>query len=181
MIDGTRSRLIESALTLLREQGLEGVTLRAVGELAGLSRMAPYRHFADKTALLAAVAARIMTDIAARITAAVLSQGGQEERLRAFYRSYVDYAVEHPEEYRLVFSSMFVAGRHPEVERAIDEILSALSVDIDGSGPRHKAALAALLASAHGVAELVTVSDFTHKGISTDDIIDVMVSRAARP
>ncbi|WP_406675217.1 TetR/AcrR family transcriptional regulator [Nonomuraea sp. N2-4H] len=181
MIDGTRSRLIESALTLLREQGLEGVTLRAVGELAGLSRMAPYRHFADKKALLAAVAARVMTDIAAHIAAAVLPQSGQGERLRAFYRSYVEYAVEHPEEYRLVFSSMFVAGRHPEVEQAIDEIMSALSVDIAGGGRRDKAALAALLASAHGVAELVTVGDFAHKGIGADDIIDVMVSRAARP
>ncbi|MET8870094.1 TetR/AcrR family transcriptional regulator [Nonomuraea sp. NPDC004580] len=181
MIDGTRSRLIESALTLLREEGLDAVTLRAVGEMAGLSRMAPYRHFADKTALLAALAARVMSDITQHIATAVLSQGTQEERLRAFYRSYIDYAVRNHEEYRLVFSSVFVAGRHPEIEQGIDEIMTALSVDDGTGGPREKAAVAAVLASAHGIAELVTVGDLAHKGISTDDIIDVIVTRATRP
>ncbi|NJP93872.1 TetR/AcrR family transcriptional regulator [Nonomuraea sp. FMUSA5-5] len=181
MIDGTRTRLIDSALSLLREQGLDAVTLRAVGELAGLSRMAPYRHFADKTALLAALAVRVIADLTAHLAAAVLQHGEHEQRLRAFYRSYVEYAVEHPEEYRLVFASQFPVGHHPELEEAIDEVMTALSPDVAGHGPRSKATMAALLATAHGLAEFATLGPLAHKGIGLDDIIDVIVKGVGRP
>lgn len=175
MVDDTRNRLIESALHLLREEGLDAVTLRAVGDLAGLSRMAPYRHFADKTALLAAVGARVLTDLSACVTPAVLARTSPRERLRAFYDSYVEYAVTHREEYRLVFASVFSAGDHPEMEKAIDEVMSALSFDIADHGPVNKAAIMALIATAHGLAELATAGHLSHKAISRQDVIDVII------
>jgi AcrR family transcriptional regulator len=55
---GTRDDLIEVATGLLDRGGVAAVTLREVGRLAGVSHNAPYKHFADKQALLAAVAAR---------------------------------------------------------------------------------------------------------------------------
>ena len=48
----TRAALLGAAAGLLEGHGLEAVTLRAVGERAGVSRQAPYKHFADKEALL---------------------------------------------------------------------------------------------------------------------------------
>ena len=53
----TRGALIDQAAQLLDGGGLEAVTLREVGARAGVSRGAPYRHFADKEGLLTAVAA----------------------------------------------------------------------------------------------------------------------------
>ena len=53
--DLRRALLAETARTI-RKEGVDGVTLRAVGKRLGVSRTALYRHFADKPALLAAVA-----------------------------------------------------------------------------------------------------------------------------
>src|SRR2546429_7684555 len=58
MVSNTRDTLLAAAAQLLDEGGPEAVTLREVGHRAGVSHNAPYKHFADKQALLAAVAAR---------------------------------------------------------------------------------------------------------------------------
>ncbi|MFF5205681.1 TetR/AcrR family transcriptional regulator [Streptosporangium sp. NPDC000396] len=176
VVDDTRTRLVESALSLLREEGLDAVTLRAVGDLTGLSRMAPYRHFTDKTALLAALAVRVIADLSAHVAEAVLKQTGRHDRLRAFYASYVEYAVGHREEYRLVFAPEFFIGDHPELERAVDEVMTALGVEVAADQSASKAATMALLCTAHGLAELATTGHLTHKGLSHQDVIDVLVA-----
>ncbi|ACZ88375.1 TetR/AcrR family transcriptional regulator [Streptosporangium roseum] len=176
VVDDTRTRLVESALRLLREEGLDAVTLRAVGDLTGLSRMAPYRHFADKTALLAALAVRVIVDLSAHVAGAVLEGADRRERLRAFYTSYVEYAMEHRNEYRLVFASEFLIGHHPELERAIDDVMTALGLKTSGGQAASKAGAMALLSTAHGLAELATAGHFAQKGISYEDVIDVLVA-----
>src|SRR6516162_6457383 len=65
-----RQALIRSALEILSETGVGGLTLRAAARRARVSAMAPYRHFADKEALLAAVAEYGFRELAARLTAA---------------------------------------------------------------------------------------------------------------
>lgn len=175
VVDDTRTRLVESALSLLREEGLDAVTLRAVGDLTGLSRMAPYRHFADKTALLAALAVRVIVDLSAHVAGAVLEEAGRRDRLRAFYTSYVEYALGHRNEYRLVFASEFLIGHHPELEQAIDEVMAALDLEATGGQAAPKAGVMALLSTAHGLAELATAGHFAHKGISHEDVIDALV------
>ena len=52
----TRAAILDAAAALLEDRGPESVTLRAVGEAAGVSRSAPYRHYADKAALMRALA-----------------------------------------------------------------------------------------------------------------------------
>lgn len=52
----TRRALLDAAAELLDLGGPEAVTLREVGARAGVSRGAPYRHFADKDSLPTAVA-----------------------------------------------------------------------------------------------------------------------------
>ena len=56
--------LLDAALRIVKTQGTEALTLRAVARLAGVSQAAPYRHFANTDALLAGVAeeARPLTD-----------------------------------------------------------------------------------------------------------------------
>jgi AcrR family transcriptional regulator len=97
-----RKALIEAALELLERHGSDGVTLREAARIAGVTHAAPYRHFADKTALLAAAAlegARGMLDrmMMARADADPLS------RLQALGVAYVTYAVEHPSYFRLMY------------------------------------------------------------------------------
>lgn len=95
-----RDTLIDAATGLLDAGGPERVTLREVGRLAGVSHNAPYRHFADKNALLAAVAAREVALGAERYRAAASG----ETSLRAALQLYVRRALDYPERFRLMYS-----------------------------------------------------------------------------
>jgi AcrR family transcriptional regulator len=97
-----RAALLEAALVLVQREGVEALTLRGVARRAGVSPAAPYRHFADKRALLAAVA-----EEGFRLLATALREaGGAEdprERFRARGRAYVGFATAHPSHFRVMF------------------------------------------------------------------------------
>ncbi len=98
-----RQALIAEALQLIQAQGVEGLTLRAIGDRLGVSRTALYRHFADKQALLAAVSRegfRMLRDATAEAWAA---HGGGRPGFEAMAGAYVDFAATHPAHYRVMF------------------------------------------------------------------------------
>jgi len=96
--------LLDAALALIEESGAGSLTLRAVARRVGVTHAAPYRHFVDKAALLAAVAAegfKLLTD---RLTAARDASGTAPlDRMAAIGMAYVGFAVEHPAHYRVMF------------------------------------------------------------------------------
>jgi AcrR family transcriptional regulator len=102
---GTRDRLIEVAGGLVDEGGPAAVTLREVGARAGVSHNTPYRHFADKRDLLAAVAAGSLRDLAARFRAAGGAGGDGAERVQRAALAYLQWAAEHPARFKLVFGA----------------------------------------------------------------------------
>jgi AcrR family transcriptional regulator len=109
MVSDTRETLVTVAAQLLDEGGPEAVTLREVGHRAGVSHNAPYKHFADKEALLAAVAARELarrtSSLSATRTAAKAGGLPPQEAVRTAMRSYVAWALEFPQRFKLVFGS----------------------------------------------------------------------------
>lgn len=98
-----RARLIARAVDLL-DGGADAVSLRAVAKAAGVSAMAPYRHFADKTALLAAVGDAGFVDLRARLVAADSAPGSDTDALLAQALAYLAFARERPALFRLMFS-----------------------------------------------------------------------------
>src|SRR5271154_4409043 len=95
-----KEALVQAGLQLLTEGGGEGLSLRAAALLAGVSHAAPYRHFADKDALVAAIAergfrllTRSMNDEVARAARAHVQV---RARLRAAGAGYVRFALAHP-------------------------------------------------------------------------------------
>ncbi len=102
-MEGTKGRLVEAASQLLDSGGESAVTLRAVAEAVGVSHNAPYRHFKDRNALLAAVAER---DLAAlrRAFRRRRPRADAKGALKAAVMHFVSYARAHPARYRLLFS-----------------------------------------------------------------------------
>ncbi|MFC5771172.1 TetR/AcrR family transcriptional regulator [Thauera sinica] len=98
-----RERLVAEAAAILETQGLDAVTLRAVAGAAGVSHMAPYRHFADKDSLLAAVAERGFRALSADMGAAAGGERDTAARLHAFGMAYLAFARRRPALYRLMF------------------------------------------------------------------------------
>lgn len=99
-----RQALVEAALTLVQEEGAAALTLRAAARLAGVTQAAPYRHFADKDALLAAVAEEGFRAMEAAMRRA-LEEAGDDAlaRFRALGHAYIAFARSHASHLRVMF------------------------------------------------------------------------------
>ncbi len=102
--DLRRALLAETARTI-RKEGVDGVTLRAVGKRLGVSRTALYRHFADKPALLAAVAREGFQAFSRDLSQAWTAAGGGRDGFRAMGAAYVNFAIVNPSHYRVMFGA----------------------------------------------------------------------------
>jgi AcrR family transcriptional regulator len=156
-----RARLAEVGARLFAERGFEGVSLRAVASELGISAMTPYRYVADKNELLALVRTEGFLLFASLQEAAALGPGDPVERLRRLGRAYVTFALEHPNEYRMMFELRQPLGRYPEqaaasarafqplLDASHDAVASGLLEGEDGLTLAHL-----LWASTHGLVTL---------------------------
>jgi AcrR family transcriptional regulator len=100
-----RRALLQAAVRTIHRHGVAGLTLRGVGSTLGVSRTALYRHFTDKAALLAAVAAEGFRTLRAQ-TARAWEDGGHGLRgFEAMGVAYVHFAITHPSHYRVMFGA----------------------------------------------------------------------------
>src|SRR5262249_37993489 len=97
-----RQALVRSALEIMSEAGVAGLSLRAAARGARFSAMAPYRLFADKEALLAAVAEYGFRELAARLAAATAAAADPRAGLAALGVA-VLFAREQPSLFKLMF------------------------------------------------------------------------------
>ena len=97
-----RSALLAAAWEIVDRQGTEALTTRALAARVGVSHAAPAHHFADKSALLLALAAEGENRLAAAVTAAAKDSRGAKDKLRAAAQAYVKFALAHPATFRLL-------------------------------------------------------------------------------
>lgn len=154
----TDQKLIEVAAKLLDAGGEEAVTLRAVGHAAGLSHNAPYKHFASRSALLAAVATVWLDELAQAVAAIRMSRRKPIEKLRSTIELIIDYRHRHPARFKLLFNSPETAAAGGELKaKALDlfEQVRAIVQQCQEAGKLPQApsqALASLIfATAHGL------------------------------
>ncbi len=125
-----RRSLVEAALTLASAHGARSVSLNEAARLAGVSGAAPYRHFADKEALLAAAAEVSFVEFRAALHARRASSPDPLEGLLRQGEAYVRYAQKHPERLDLMFSMGFDFARSPALAEAsaaaFEELQSAV-------------------------------------------------------
>jgi AcrR family transcriptional regulator len=116
---GTRAALLRGAARLLEDRGMSAVTMRAVGEEAGVSRQAPYKHFADKKELLSVVAAGYLDLLGEQMENAAEAAGDDPlARLEAMSDCYARFALENPARYGLVFGSELRGSTSEELSSA---------------------------------------------------------------
>jgi AcrR family transcriptional regulator len=102
--DRLRDEILDAVGALLDETNDESaVSIRAIAERVGVSAPSIYRHFEDKDALLNAVCADVFAQLQFGIADAVAEAHGPVDALARAARCYVDFGLEHPEHYRLVF------------------------------------------------------------------------------
>lgn len=155
-----RQALIREARAALKEKGVDKLSLREVARNTGVSHAAAYHHFRDKTALIAAVAVAAFGELEAVMQA--VPSGDAPGRLGALMRVYVTFALENPDEFRLMFLPQLRSDEvRTEVEgagRATYALIVAALVSLEAAGrltvDPEQAAITAW-AAAHGLATLM--------------------------
>ena len=126
-------------MRIIQHDGVEALTLRAVGERLGVSRTALYRHFADKSALLAAVAREGFRMLRLALVEAWEKGGRGRTGFDAMGLAYVRFAVENPSHYRVMFGG-FVA-RRPRLRSWPQEASGAFQALVDALVEQQQAGL----------------------------------------
>jgi len=121
-----REALLKAAETVLRRDGLAGLTLRAVAREAGVSHAAPTHHFGDLTGLLSELAAIGFQRFGAAMQAAVASAPPAEKGL-ASARAYVAYAQANPGMYGLMFRNERLDYGRPSLHAAAEASFAGLA------------------------------------------------------
>ena len=98
----TRQQILIEARELFLEGGLTGFSMRTVAERVGVSATALYRHFDDKDALLASLLGEAFGTFGSYLGRALAGRTPLE-RLRLTGAAYLDFALEHPRDYELMF------------------------------------------------------------------------------
>lgn len=174
-----RQALVDQALITIRDRGVEALTLREVGAKLRVSRTALYRHFADKNALLAAVATEGFRTFRDALVDGWTRGGHGRVGLETMGESYVQFALAHPSHYRVMFGgfvSKVACDPNLEVEAGsafgvlVDAIVELQQQGLVRYGDSQ--ALAVFVwASTHGIAMLAIDGQLSWPGASVDALV----------
>jgi AcrR family transcriptional regulator len=168
--------LLHAAIQLIAEVGPAGFTLREVARRAGVSHNAPYRHFADREELLAAVAAQGFRELDEAMLSAVRHQRTSVARLKRAGLAYVEFALRRPEHFAVMFDAAVSKHKTPDSSQAAEQAFGTLvslvkTCQDEGRLPSGDLLQFALLAwsMVHGVAKLATAKRLPYE--STADVL----------
>jgi AcrR family transcriptional regulator len=187
-----RTALIRSAIELLRVEGPAALTLRGVARAAGVSQAAPYRHFKDRRALVAAVAEEGFRMLQGAMLDAV-KRGQGREGLKQIAVAYVRFGHEHSAEYRIMFGREVARDEDlPDLRETSKAVLGFVETGVaqlQGAGligPGDPAAMAATAWSMlHGLVMLSLDGQTAGVGLTLDQLVNettriMMFGMAAR-
>lgn len=172
-----RAVLLQQAETMLREQGLDGLSLRELARQAGVSHGAPRSHFIDRQALLDALAEQGFDRFTDRVTTALAAPGPVRERFRSVGRAYVDFAVDNAALMELMFAAKSSGPVQDAALRFFGVLDGAMAGDDldDDVRTRFKLLFAATM---QGTATLITAQRVTREQGQriVDDAADALCS-----
>ena len=180
-----RRALLDEAVRTIQTDGIQALTLRAVGERLKVSRTALYRHFADKSALLSAVAAEGFAMLRTQLVDAWEAGGRGVRGFDVMGRADVRFAVANPAHYRVMFGG-FVAERPPEPGLA-REATDAFQALVDAIVSQQQAGLVRpddpqrladyIWSIVHGIAMLAIDGHFQHHCTDDEELVSFAVER----
>lgn len=172
-----RSALVDAAIAVIAERGVRGFSLAEATRRLGVTAAAPYRHFADRDELLAAAAARALSDFAAMLGDAADAADTPAKRLAAMAGGYVRFAAQQRPLFDTIFNSGLDKSRHPELQHAwepVDGLLAVVLQVCDGDTAAATALADAVEATAHGHAMLLIDGEYG----AGPDAVDAAVAKA---
>lgn len=168
-----RAALVDAALALIAERGVEALSVAEAARRTGVSAAAPYRHFPTRQDLLKATAVRAAQLLAAELQVGLDLVTDPRERLAESARVYVRFVVRHHTGLDLIFDEQLRVGDPAlgEAGRAVMDILLSIAMELTAGDAR--AALDLLekhTAGAHGYAVLHLSGFLNRRAPGIEDI-----------
>lgn len=181
-----RQAIIDAAVELVRDEGVEAMTLREAARRAGVSSGAPFRHFATKRELVLALAEQGMAQLRSAIEAVLDSSINRSApaRLALLGSAYVGWAADHPTHYRVLGDRLLIDFYQSEAlladNRWIRETMEQLLAEGQAAGlirPVDQRQInLQLRALAYGLARMMVDGHFAEFAVAPDHVRQTMIA-----
>src|SRR5882762_8879130 len=149
-----RTALLRAAGKRFEKQGITSLSVREAARRVGVSHNAPYRHFADREALLAALAAQGFE---------MLGQAMRGQTGRGMGEAYVRFALQYPQRFRLMFGGQVALEKYPRLRAAASSAFDQLQAAFSGYAVEPRVAAAAAWSLVHGLSHLILDGHFPQR------------------
>ena len=143
----TRTAILDVAIPLFAASGYNGVSMRTIAKLVGISAAALYHHYPDKQSLYLATMERVFADKSEGITSAIAKPGSSAERLYAFVESFTQLTARDPD-FRNLFQRELLDGDEARLRLLADKVfgesfeaMTELARELDPEGDAHMLAI----------------------------------------
>jgi AcrR family transcriptional regulator len=166
-----KNALIEAGIEILAKDGLGALSLREVARQAGVSHTAPYAHYADKQALIAAIATAGYEKLYARLADVVQQyQDSPVQQLVEAGWAYLEFAFDEPDHFKITFSGViekekdfpaFVEISQKSFRLVVEIIEACHQTGVLPAGPSDLIAVS-VWSLLHGLASLILEDQISH-------------------
>lgn len=178
-----KNALIKAGVEVLASEGLGGLSLRKVAKQAGVSHAAPYSHFADKQALIAAISTEGFKQLYAQIQSVFGTYREDPENLIIETAwAYVQFALNAPDRFKLMFSSVlekekeyadFVEISQDNFSQLVEIIETCQQTGLLKTGPSDVAAVS-IWSTVHGFTSLLLEDQISHTVLDKASLKDLL-------
>ncbi|MEO7717170.1 MAG: TetR/AcrR family transcriptional regulator [Capsulimonas sp.] len=169
-----REACLAEALQIISQNGLEALSLREVARRLNVSHQAPYKHFPSREHILAEVMERAFSGFTQYLKAAI-GDGDPRGALETIGRAYLEFAMQHPLQYRLMFGTPlpdlkehpYLFARATEAFSLLKEAIRAIKTDASENELTSDALFA--WSTVHGLASLTQIGSFSLLGVQELD------------
>ena len=159
-----RDALLAEAIRVIEAQGVENVSIRQLAKNLGVSAAAPFRHFADRTALLTAVAEQATENLSQAVGAALAQAAAQSpwQQLLCIGEAYLGWARAHPSHFLVVSdrrlidyeASATLRMRNEAIRQRMRQLLAQATGLGAGQGVQPEVCVLMLRAMVYGLARM---------------------------
>ena len=179
-----KNALINAGVEILAGDGVGGLSLRKVAKQAGVSHAAPYAHFADKQALIAAISTEGFKQLYSQIQAVIQTyQTIPETLLIEVAWAYVQFALNEPDRFKLMFSSVlekekdypdFVEISQKNFRQLVEIVEICQQAGVLKTGESDLLALS-LWGTVHGFVSLLLEGQISHTVLEKSSLKDILI------
>ncbi|MBN1231320.1 MAG: TetR/AcrR family transcriptional regulator [Anaerolineales bacterium] len=179
-----KNALIQAGVEILKKEGISGLSLRMVAKQSGVSHAAPYAHFADKQALIAAISTEGFKQLYDQVDHIRKAQQDSPTTLLVETAwAYVQFAFNEPDRFKLMFSSAlekekeypdFVQYSQKNFDLFIEVVNICQKEGVLKEGPPSLSAVS-LWASVHGLVMLILEGQISHTVLDQNSLKEILL------